>query len=146
MSRAYATPLRLEIKPSPIRRYFYIALILISSLSVLLMPLPVLIQLVIVCLVLYFVWRDYKCRLAPLSLVWLQANDWRIIKYGVEYNAALCAGSFNSAYLMALNFKLQSGQHINVLFLANEVSAEAYRQLRVRFKVETAKIFTKNTD
>ena len=110
------------------------------------MPLPVLIQLIIIFLASYFVWRDYKYRLAPLSLIWSQANDWHIIKNGAEYNAELCAGSFNSACLMVLNFKLQSGQNMSLVFLANEVSVKAYRQLRVRFKVEAAKIFTKNTE
>jgi len=143
LSRAYATPLRLDIKPSPQRWWFYASLFLFVFASISLSNILFIFQFLMLVLSLIALRMDYLSRQPNISFVWQKYNQWKLIKNATEEDAELCVGSFNSAFLMILNFKCESGKRYSIVFLPHEVVGRNYRQLRVRFKVEGHKIFNK---
>jgi len=139
LSRAYVTPLRLDIKPHPNRKYFYLILAVLSLAGIMLVHIPLWLQSSLVLLVLMILYRDYLLQGKCFSLVWQEENNWVLLMDHQSMQAQLCRGSFNSGCLMLLNFRLDNGEYKTLMFLPCEVDADNYRRLRVRFKVEGGK-------
>ncbi len=145
MSRAYATPLRLDIKPHAARQYFFLLIAAISMAAVWLANIVMGLKMLLWLLVILAGWRSYRHNRLACSLIWQQHNHWILVMDNEPLEARLLPGSFNSPFLMVLNFALLTGGRKTVLLLPAEVEGEAYRRLRVRFRVEAGKLFRKGS-
>ncbi len=143
-STAYATPLRLELKPS--RTLFWLltfshlgAAGLLSTMS---LPFWVKAFLGMSVLVsyLWLVGRHALLRHpgAAVSLLWPRGDHWQVqSRNGAQVSALLSPESFVHPWLTVLLLKPESGGRArNVVLLPDMLDAEAFRRLRVRLRLE----------
>lgn len=145
-SKKYATPLRLELKPS--RVLFLVLLVLHLAALALTYYLfsNVFLLLFIAALLIfsgYFVLAGAalkKTSSAVVKLVWDANNEWILeTKVGETLNAELMRDSYINSFITVLIFKCE-GRMLNthVVLLKDNVDVNTFRRLRVRLKVGNA--------
>ncbi len=143
-STAYATPLRLELKPS--RTLFWLLTFSHLGAAGLLptMGLPVWATAGLVASVLVsYLWLVARHALmrhpgATVSLLWPSGTQWHVrSRNGAEVSAQLSPESFVRPWLTVLLLRPETGgRPRNVVLLADMLDAEAFRRLRVRLRLE----------
>ena len=143
-STAYATPLRLELKPS--RTLFW--LLTFSHLGAAgLMPtmsLPIWASAFLgLSVAASYLWLMASHALkrhpgAVVSLLWPSGIQWQVrSRNGQEVSAQLSPESFVRPWLTVLLLRPETGGRArNVVLLPDMVDAEAFRRLRVRLRLE----------
>ncbi len=144
-STAYATPLRLELKPSrnllwvlTATHFGALGLLPATSLPVwLVVSLSALVVASYARQVLRFAWL--RSPASVVSLFWPAGEQWRLRdRSGGETTAFLLPDSFIKPWLTILLFRPDSGGRVrNVIILPDALDAESFRRLRVRLRLNS---------
>ena len=159
-SKKYATPLRLEVKPSQILLYFLLVIHLIALLITYLLKFNLLLSGFISTLIIlsaYFVISKYailNSSKAIVKLIWDANDEWIIeTKSGNTVQAKLKQDSYIHPFITILIFNrileaeqrnpssisglqnLHPNYRYNVILLKDNIAANDFRRLRVRLKV-----------
>lgn len=136
MSRAYATPLELELIPS--RRQYKLLLLIYAlvTISILLLPWHFLSRLAFLAGVLlsgqFLLHRKPACN----RIVWQSGNNWLLTMENVTSKAVLLPETLTSFWLVILLFRLENGKRYPVMIWPDSIHADVFRRLRVRLKIE----------
>ena len=142
-SKKYATPLRLEIKPSKILFFLllilhFLALLIIYTLNFdLLITVLIVIPVFISAYFSIFKITLQKSKNSIIKLVWDGNNEWILEnKIGEKINAELLKDTYISSMMTILIFKCE-GQFVtkNIVLLKDNIDENDFRRLRVRLKV-----------
>ena len=144
-SIAYATPLRLELKPSS-SLYWLLTAIHLGALALLpATSLPVWLVMSLSAFVVAsyarqvsrFAWL--RSSASVVSLYWPEGEQWRLgCRNGDETWALLLSDSFVKPWLTILLFRPDSGGRVqNVVILPDMLDPENFRRLRVRLKLNS---------
>jgi len=144
-SKKYASPLRLELKPSVI---FFVLLGAIHLLAVALiwkMVFPLSLQILATTLLLfsfYFYALEHalrRSRRAVVALLWDEHDQWCLFNVaGEKIEANLCADSFVHPGLLILNFQIPGRRwRRSVVIPKDAMPRQPLRQLRVRLKLNS---------
>ncbi len=136
MSHIYATPLKLEIKPSRLFLQVHVLIYTLAILSILILPWPGTIQCVGITFLIYVGHKSYSGHNRLRLLIWKQENKWELWESGVMKLLQLQGNSFVLPWLAILNFKSEDGRRISITIYTDAVGYQQFRQLRVRLKVE----------
>ncbi len=152
-STAYATPLRLELKPSP-KLLWVLAFAHLGAAGLLLTTsLP---AWAVSCLALgvlgSFLWLTTRHALlmqsgAVVWLLWGAGNEWLLgARDGTRMAAQLNPQSFVRPWLTVLLLAPASGGPMrNVVILPDSLDAESFRRLRVRLRLESTLVAAKGS-
>ena len=136
MSRAYATPLELELSPSKQQRKLLLFIYALTAISILLLPWPFLLRLVcLICVLLLSKFLLYKIPSCN-RIVWQSGNNWLLITGDVTSKAVLLPETLVTYWLVILLFRVEEGRRCSVLVWPDSVHYDAFRRLRVRLKLE----------
>ena len=142
MLRTYATPLRLDIKSSRIYLIYIATVVSMALLALFFLPINIgLIFLLFICAVFFSV-REFLNYNSVKLIIWKHDNQWEIIG-NKKCLAELLPGSRVFPWLTVLNFKLENGCLRSVVIFPDSIATEQFRQLRVRLKVSSNKLFKK---
>jgi len=136
----YATPLKLEIKSSDFYLIFVAIILSMAIISLFLLPINVWIKFLfsfVLCLFSVSLCLNSNER---KTVIWKQGNKWEVIDKE-NYKASLLSNSLVFPWLTILNFKLETGRLRSVIIFPDSLDKEVFRQLRVRLKVSSGKIF-----
>lgn len=140
MLPTYATPLKLEIKSSDFYLIFVAIILSMAIISLFLLPINVWIKFLfsfVLCLFSVSLCLNSNER---KTVIWKQGNKWEVIDKE-NYKASLLSNSLVFPWLTILNFKLETGRLRSVIIFPDSLDKEVFRQLRVRLKVSSGKIF-----
>lgn len=146
LSRQYASQLQLEIKPSRIYQTIVLILSTMVCLSIVVVDINSLILKLVVTIlfiasVIYALANNRARRLLwQADGVWLVKQEQQFLD-GLLHNqqnlkAYLRSGSVVTTFFSVLNFKCHNGRFHNVVLFKDSLSAEDFRKLRVRLKLE----------
>ena len=136
MSHTYATPVKLEIKPSLFFLQIHALIYLLAAISILMLPWLFMVQCGCLVVLIYVGQKSYRKHNQSRLLIWKQANDWLISASGIMQPMQLQASSFISPWLAILNFKSENRTGVSLILFSDAVDKQQFRQLRVRLKVE----------
>ena len=159
-SKKYATPLRLEIKPSKILLLFLLGIHLVALILIYFLEFTLFLSIsfyTFIILSAYFVINKYallNSSKAIVKLIWDTNNEWILeAKNGETIQAELKQDSYIHPFISILIFncrqdgvqanagkftgfyKLKLGFTCNVILLKDNVNENDFRRLRVRLKV-----------
>ena len=136
MSKEYATPLTLELKPSPVFKYYLLSLYLLAITAVVYADLHPLIQVFTVLFLVIFYFYQTSRTLRYTKIVWSSGNDWQLYELSLEgIEVHLTPMSFCSSWLVILAFKTEAGKRINITVPYDSLNAEIFRRLKVRLRI-----------
>jgi len=141
--RTYATPLRLDIKSSRIYLTCIVIVVSVAILSLYLIEVDFWLKFLLVLIVSWFSVHTCLINNKSKTIIWKLDNQWKVFDKEV-YQASLLPGSIVFPWLTILNFKLDSGRSKSVMIFTDAISSEQFRQLRVRLKVSSEKLFKKD--
>ena len=72
-------------------------------------------------------------------------GGWVIKQDDQKYNAELSSGCVVTPFFTLMNFKLENSKTLNLLLFRDNIETNAFRQLRVRLKVEGHKSQSRDT-
>ncbi len=152
-STAYATPLRLELKPSPVLLSVLTVAHMGAAGLLLTTSLPAWATSCLALSVLAsFLWlaTRYALLMQPGAVVWLlwrTGNDWLIgARNGTRTTAHLNPESFVRPWLTVLLLAPASGGPTrNVVIFPDSLDAESFRRLRVRLRLESELVAAKRS-
>lgn len=139
MSRAYATPLELQLMPSRFQRRYFVFIYLLVACSILLLPVQIIIKLTAIFLLLLFAVYYFRYLQRFDRLVWMQGNHWLLLRGGTQLEARLLDDSIRTSWLVILNFRIVSALRpslVSVVIWPDSLPAEMFRRLKVRLRVE----------
>ena len=138
MLRTYATPLRLEIKPSRVYLMYVAMLVGVACLSIFSLNINAGFKIIVFIIILYASVAILLYNNQSKTIIWKQDNCWHII--GVDQQASILADSIVLPGVTILNFKLSSGAKKSIVIFFDAIDDELFRKLRVRLKVSSAKL------
>ncbi|MDQ1363058.1 MAG: hypothetical protein QG652_918 [Pseudomonadota bacterium] len=136
MSRAYATPLELELQPSRQQRRLLLIICALCVFSILILPWPFLLQMLCVMLVALSLVLISKNAWHADRLVWQAGNHWLLVTGDMTTNARLLTESLVTRWLVILLLRTENGAKQTVLIWPDSVRPDVFRRLRVRLKIE----------
>lgn len=142
MSPTYATPLRLEIKSSKQYLIFSVVVTLIAIFSLSFLLINVWLKCLLVLAIGLFSLSVYLNNQKIVTIIWKQQNEWEIRAENNVSVASLLPNSLVLPWLTILNFKLLTGEFKSILIFSDNLDKEIFRQLRVRLKVTSGKLFS----
>ena len=142
-SKKYATPLRLEIKPSRILCSLLLILHLFALAIIFILDFEFLINILVAILIAVSAYISIfqtafrKSSSAIIKLVWDSNNEWILENNrGEQLNAELLRDSYVSSVMTVLNFKCKNHfRHKSIILLKDNINENDFRKLRVRLKV-----------
>ena len=143
--RQYASQLHFKVQAS--KTYFSIVLIIsfpallsIYLLSSELVLVKLFLSIVFVISTLYTLKNNRQRELSLQS-----DGTWLIKQNGQKYIAELSSGSVVTPFFTVMNLKLENRKNLNLLLFRDNINPDAFRQLRVRLKVEGHKSQSRDT-
>ena len=147
-STAYATPLRLDLRPS--RTLFWVLTVSHLGAAGLLtasrLP-PWAAVALTACVLASYIWLVSRHALlrqagAVVCLLWGKGNEWRVSsRSGAEILARLSPESFVRPWMTVLLLRPEGGGHTrSVVIMPDTLDAEVFRRLRVRLRLERATV------
>ncbi|MBI5463075.1 MAG: hypothetical protein HY941_12890 [Gammaproteobacteria bacterium] len=131
-SNAYAAALRLELKPSRLRRYWRWLTHLIAIATV-----PMLQSFWLIAIVLTVVLLSlYRSRgAAEITLLWHSDGHWSLFENDSEIDAILAEGAFIQPWLVILPLRLDNRHRVrHIAIFPDMLPAQDFRRLRVRLR------------
>ncbi|MFN2308827.1 MAG: protein YgfX [Gammaproteobacteria bacterium] len=134
-SSGYAAALRLEFKPSRLRRQWLWLVHLAAALTLPLLPTPGMAAAIAGLLLLSL----YHTRRTPvITLLWDSAGRWTWYEDGVEVDAVLAGRAFIQPWLVVLPLRrADAGRVRPIAVFPDMLTADTFRHLRVRLRSAT---------
>ncbi len=139
-SKGYATPLRFEVGANHLLQRLYLGMTVSAVIVFLLLPLPVLINVLGVCLLLFLVHRVWENRAElggmPVQLVWDGEQRWWWRSEDGEDEIELLGDSYLVPGLVVLAFRIVGSRASRAVVLTPEaIGEEIFRRIQVRFQI-----------
>jgi Membrane-bound toxin component of toxin-antitoxin system len=112
----------------------------IAVLCVCLLPFYFWLKFPLVFIMCFWSKKLYQANNKPEEVVWKRNNEW-IINDGKADEAVLLSTSMVFPWLTILNFKLKNLRPKSIIIFPDNLDKEVFRQLRVRLKVTSNKLF-----
>ncbi len=137
-SKGYAAPLRLDVGANPLLQRLTLAMTFSADVTLLLLPLPIMANLLAAFLLLCFVRHVWSQRAelggAPVKLVWDGEEQWWWSSGGIETAVVLQDDVYLTPLLVVLNFRADGTRRSAVLTPA-AIGEETFRRMLVRFRI-----------
>ena len=131
----------LQIRPEPSRIFSFVITVLhaLAIIACIANTLPVVIKIIIIGAVFssfWFYWKRYMTKPDPYTLLHSEARGWELMDAKQQVNPVSIAGSSVTTPIITLLHLQHKGRLKKIMIIVRDsVSAEDYRQLRVRLKI-----------
>ena len=136
--KKYAPSLQIRPEPSRILSFVITILHALAIIACIANTLPVVIKIIIIGAVIssfWFNWKRYMTKPDPYTLLHSEARGWELMDAKQQVNPVSIAGSSVTTPIITLLHLQHTGRLKIMIIVRDSVSAEDYRQLRVRLKI-----------
>ncbi|MCW9012914.1 MAG: hypothetical protein OQL06_03955 [Gammaproteobacteria bacterium] len=98
-------------------------------------------KILMIILLLFFAVKTHRAHNTEKHLIWKNENNWEMQTLSGVEQLQLDKNSFVSSMFTILVFQMSCRQKFVVLIFNDAIDKNQYRRLRVRLKVESAKLF-----